>query len=312
MAIAVTMCKLLITMGIGFYLFKKNIFNERVNGGLSAMIVQIACPCIIINSVASVPHDNPEAVIRIFIAGILSYFLFIGLGYVFTGIMRVPKFLKGTYICMFVFANAAFMGFPVVQALFGDVAIFYVTIFNMPFNLFMFTLGPHYFKKDASLEDHPKPVKKTTLRDILNNGLIASVIALVIYFGNIQLPEAFYSVVSFVGNMTTPLSMICIGSSLAAVSMRQIREEKGVWIMLPLRLAVIPAIVWGFLHLFLSDPTLIAICTISTGMPVASLVAMVSGENKRQNQAAAIGVALSTICSMVTIPIMAALLTAGT
>ena len=272
MAIATTMCKLLIAMAIGFYLFKKDIFNKNVNSKLSAMVVQITCPCIIINSVATVPHDNPGMVWKLFIAGIIAYFLYIALGYVFTAVLRVPKFLKGTYICMFVFANSAFMGYPVVQALFGDMAIFYITIFNMPFNVFMFTLGTHYFKKDASLEDHPAPVEKTSIRQILNNGLLAGIAALVIYFANIQLPDIFYACVGFIGSITTPLSMILIGSSLAAVSIKQIVAEKGVWPMLPFRLLIIPLIIWGFMHLFTDDAQLIAICTIGAGMPVAAVM----------------------------------------
>lgn len=79
--------------------------------------------------------------------------------------------------------------------------------------------------------------------------------------------------------------------------------------VIPVRLVVIPLVTWCFLHLFISDTVLIAICTISSGMSVASLVAMMSVENKRQNQSATIGIALSTIVSMITIPIMAVLLT---
>jgi predicted permease len=242
---------------------------------------------------------------KLFFAGIIAYFLYMAMGYIFTAVLRVPKFLKGTYICMFIFANSAFMGYPVVQALYGDSAIFYITIFNMPFNVFMFTLGTHYFKKDASLEENAPEMPKTSLRQILNNGLLAGIAALLIYFLNIPLPEIFYSCVGFIGSITTPLSMILIGSSLAAVSRQQILTEKGVWPMLPFRLLVIPAIIWLFMHLFTNDPTLIAICAIGAGMPVASLVAMVSSPYPRQHRCADISVSISTICSMVTIPILA-------
>lgn len=122
------------------------------------------------------------------------------------------------------------------------------------------------------------------------------------------MPELFYSCVSFIGNITTPLSMILIGASMAGASFEEIRTEKGVWPMLPIRLGVIPLLTWFFLHLFTDDPVVINVCTIALGMPVASMVAMGSAEYERQNKAAAIGVSLSTICSLVTIPIMAVLL----
>ena len=298
-------------MVIGFYLFKKEILTQEVNAKLSAMIVQITCPCIILNSISTVSHDDPGLVVKLFFAGVIMYIIFPILARIITKIMRVPAHLRGTYMCMFIFSNNTFMGYPVVQALFGDSAIFYITIFNMPFNILFFSLALHYFKKDAAIESGNYTKEKLDIRKFINNGIIASIAALVIYFVNIPMPEIFYSCVGFIGNITTPLSMIIIGASMAAASLKEIRTEKGIWPMLPIRLGVMPLIVWLFMHLVTNDPNLISICTIGAGMPVASLVAMGSAPYPRQNKAASIGVAISTICSLVTIPIMAVLLGAN-
>ena len=311
MTIVITMCKLLFAMIIGFYLFKKGILNQEVNGKLSGFIVQITCPCIILNSISTVSHDNPGMVLKLFLAGVVMYVIFPCLAFLITKLMRVPAYLRGTYMCMFIFSNNSFMGYPVVQALFGDSAIFYITIFNMPFNILFFSLALHFFKKDAAIESGNYTKEKVNLRNFINNGIIASVAALVIYFVNIPMPEIFYSCVGFIGNITTPLSMIIIGSSMAAASLKEIKTEKGIWPMLPIRLGVMPLVVWLFMHLVTEDPMLISICTIGAGMPVASLVAMGSAPYPRQNKAASIGVAVSTLCSLVTIPIMAALLGAN-
>ena len=95
---------------------------------------------------------------------------------------------------------------------------------------------------------------------------------------------------------------------MAAASFGEIKKERGIWPMLPIRLAVMPVIVWFFMHLVTNDVTLINICTIGAGMPVASLVAMGAAPYPRQSRSASIGVAISTIVSLVTIPIMAVLL----
>lgn len=311
MTIVITMCKLLFAMVIGFYLFKKNILTREVNAKLSALIVEITCPCIILNSISTVSHDDPGLIVKLFLAGVVMYLIFPILARFFTKLMRVPAHLRGTYMCMFIFSNNTFMGYPVVQALFGDSAIFYITIFNMPFNILFFTLALHYFKKDAAIESGDYTPEKVDFRKFINNGIIASIAALIIYFANIPMPEIFYSCVRFVGNITTPLSMIIIGSSMAAASFRAIKTEKGIWPMLPIRLGVLPLIVWLFMHLVTKDLNLINICTIGAGMPVASLVAMGSAPYPTQNKAASIGVAVSTICSLVTIPIMAILLGAN-
>ncbi|MCD7921336.1 MAG: AEC family transporter [Clostridiales bacterium] len=311
MTIVTTMCKLLIAMVIGFYLFRKGVLNREVNAKLSAMIVQITCPCIILNSISTVSHDDPQMVLKLFLAGVVMYAIYPLLARLLTKIMRVPAYLRGTYMCMFIFSNNIFMGYPVVQALFGDSAIFYITIFNMPFNILFFTLALHYFRKDAAIEANNQKKGKMDLRSAINNGIIASVAALVIYFANLSLPDIFYECVGFIGNITTPLSMIIIGSSMAAASLKDIKTEKGIWPMLPVRLGVLPLLVWAFMHLWTGDPTIISICTIGAGMPVASLVAMGSAPYPRQNKAASIGVVVSTLCSLVTIPIMAVLLGAN-
>lgn len=311
MIIATTMAKLLFAMAIGFYLFKKGILNADTNARLSQVIVQITCPCIILNSISTVSHDNPQLVLKLFFAGIIMYIIFPLLAFLFTKLMRVPTHLRGTYMCMFIFSNNTFMGYPVVQALFGDSAIFYITIFNMPFNILFFTLALHYFKKDAALESGTYEKSKPDIRSLINNGIIAAIAALVIYFVNIPIPDIVYQCLGFVGNITTPLSMVIIGSSMAAASIKDIKTEKGIWPMLPIRLGVMPLIVWLFMHFVTTDVTLINICTIGAGMPVASLVAMGSSPYPRQNKLASIGVAVSTILSLVTIPIMSMLLGAN-
>ena len=152
MTIVTTMCKLLIAMLIGFYLFKKNILTKEVNAKLSSMIVQITCPCIILNSLSTVSHDDTGMVLKLFLAGVVMYVIFPILAWIITKIMRVPAHLRGTYMCMLIFSNNSFMGYPVVQALYGDSAIFYITIFNMPFSILFFSMGLHLLKKDAAIE----------------------------------------------------------------------------------------------------------------------------------------------------------------
>ena len=308
MTIATTMCKLLLAMVIGFFLFKKGILNTDTNKKISAMIVQVTCPCIILNSVSSVPHDDPGMVLKLFLAGVVLYVILPFLSLALVRLMRVPEHLRRTYMCMLIFSNNSFMGYPVVEALFGGSAIFYITIFNLPFSILFFSLGLRLLKKDSMVGQESAVQEKISIKSLINAGVVASLAALIIYFGNIPMPDMFYSCVSFIGGITTPLSMIIIGSSLAAVSLKEIKTEKGIWPMLPLRLVLMPVLVWLYMHLITKDPTLIGICTVGAGMPVASLVAMGAAPYERQSTCASIGVAVSTIVSLITIPIMAVIL----
>ncbi len=308
MTIITTMCKLLLAMIIGFYFGRKGILNAKTNANLSTVIVQITCPALIISSVTTVSHDNPQMVLKLFLAGIIVYAILPFFARAIVEILRVPAHLKGTFMCMFIFSNNMFMGYPVVQAIFGDSAIFYITIFNFPFNILYFSLGMHFLSKDAAIGAGEFKKEPFSLRKFMNNGIIAAIIALIIYFANIPIPGIVTECLNFVGGITTPLSMIIIGASIASASLKEIKGEKAVWPMLPIRLIVIPVLVWLFMHLFTNDPTLLGIVTVGAGMPVASLVAMGAAPYPRQSKAASIGVAVSTICSLVTIPVMIVIL----
>ena len=291
-------------MILGFFLMKRNILTQEVNTKLSAMILQVTCPCLILNSISTVSNDDPGKILKLFFAGIILYLLFPLIGLLFSRLIRVPAYLRGTYTCMFMFSNCSFMGFPVVQALYGDSAIFYVTIFNMPFNIIYFSLALYLFQLDAAMEHPGAQREKIHVKNFINAGIIASVAALLIFFLHIQLPDIFYTCTGFVGNITTPLSMILIGASLATASLGDIKSEKWVWPMLPLRLIVMPLFVWFAMHLVTDDPVLINTCAIDIGMPVASMVAMGTASYPKQGKSAAICVAVSTIVSLITIPLM--------
>ena len=88
MTIVTTMCKLLFAMLIGFYLFKKDILTKEVNAKLSSLIVQITCPCIILNSLSTVSHEDTGMILKLFLAGVVMYVIFPILSWIITKIMR--------------------------------------------------------------------------------------------------------------------------------------------------------------------------------------------------------------------------------
>lgn len=313
MAIVVTMCKLFAAMLIGYFLNKADILDERTSKHLSAMIVSIIMPLLIISSVAGIQGDSGE-VLKLFLAGVVCYGMFPVIAFLVVRLFRIPVNLRGTYMCMVIFSNNAFMGYPVVSALFGNSAIFYATIFNMMFNIMLFSLGIYLIRKDAGIdgekEEAPVIPKKRiyAIRQVLNNGVIASIIALVVYFSGVKLPGVISEPCGFIGNVCMPLSMMVIGSSIANYSLKEIFSEKKVYLITFVRLVLMPVLVYFAMHLFTDNMELIKIATITIGMPIASVVAMASAPYKNQGKAAAIAVVFTTLCSLITTPVMCLIL----
>ena len=304
MVIATTMCKLLLALMTGFYLYKKGIFTKETNRALSSMIAKITNPALMIYSLSTLKGDSTDAVIRLLLGGCVVYVLYVLIGWLFTRIFHIKKGLRGVYMSMILFANWGFMGFPVVQSLFGTSAIFYISIFNMPFNFLAYSLGLWLMGKDAEITGSGETFK-FDLKNLFSAGTISAVLVLVLFLANISLPDAVYECSEFIGNVTMPLAMIIIGASMAGSSFAEVKSEKGIVPLTIVRLVFLPAFVWCFMHLVTTDKTLINICTVGAGMPVGALTSMLSAQWPEQNKCTSINVAVTTVASMVTVPILA-------
>ena len=139
MVVFQTMLKLFLLLVLGFVLFKCHIFDEYTNKKISALIVNVASPMLIISSIAGVEGSNKSIVFLMIGAGILMYIGFIILGKIINRIFPFPKKDWPVYKCMVVFANTGFMGYPVLLDVFGQEAVFYASLIHMAFNFFVYT-----------------------------------------------------------------------------------------------------------------------------------------------------------------------------
>jgi predicted permease len=304
------MCKLFATLVTGFLLCKTGILDSQTREKLSQLIVTVTAPLLALSSVSSVTGNRDE-VLHFFLMGVLFYLFFPMIGWLVTRLLRIPKGLRGTYTCMVVFSNTAFMGYPVVSALFGDAAIFYTMIFHMPFNLLFYSFGMRMIFRDISDGEEKAGLRKNPrqmLRQVMNNGMIAAVLALILYFSRLPLPVVVNETCHFIGDTTMPLSMLVIGGGIAGYSWKEIFADKNVYLITLIRLAVMPCLGYLVIRLFVDSELLVRIVTITMGMPIASLVAMATTPYPRQGKEAAISVVFTTLCSMVSIPVLSLLL----
>lgn len=299
MNIIITMSKLLLAMILGFYLNKRKILTSDINKKLSTMILEVTMPIVILCSAASMSGDDKSAVLFLLVAGLILYSILpvVSLGIV--KLLRLPKDCEGVYRCMFIFSNCSFMGYPVAEAFYGESAILYMTIFNFGFNILFFTYGIYLIAKDAGETKQFQP------KQLLHPGTLAAIAALILCFLNISIPELVLEPLQFVGNITMPLSMLVIGANMGDYPFDEIFKDKKMYIVTAIRLLILPAIMALIISRFTDNIMVIGVTTLTMGMPVAASVAMGSGAYEKQGKVGSIGVAFSTIMSMITLPIIA-------
>jgi predicted permease len=303
MVIINTMFVLFITLILGFFLNKINIIDESTNKKLSTLIIKVTCPALVINSVTSDNLQGSKAdIFYIFIIGIIIYCILPFIAFVFTKLIRIEKDKSGTYQFMFIFANTSFMGFPIVQSLFGEEAIFYTSILHMGFNILAFSYGIYLISKDG------KKDAEFDARKLINPGIISALLALIIYFTEIKLPDFLVKTLASVGSITTPLSMLVLGASIATIPTKDIMKEKKIYLLTIIRLIIMPILAYFIFDRITDNSLLIGVGTITIGMPVASMAVMLANEYEGKTNIAAIGVLVTTASSVVSIPLISYLL----
>lgn len=295
---------LFILILIGFLAFRIGFINRTGVSGLSSLLVNISLPCLIIESmqvqVTGSLIGNMETIILI---ELLVYGLSFCCAFLVPYLLGGSIFEAGVFRFMLIFSNLGFMGYPVAQTLFGPESLFYVTLINIPFGLLVFTVGVFLLRPDI-MHDHD-------MKRIFTPGLIASLVGLLFFFTGFDIPSPVSDSLSLLGSVTTPLAMIVIGALLSTLPIGSMFGDIRIWVISLFRLIIIPLAVLWILKPYISDPLLLGVPVILAAMPVAANTVLLAEEYGVNAELASKGVFLSTILSLLSIPVMAMLIGMG-
>lgn len=300
MVVFQTMLKLFLLLVLGFVLFKCHIFDEYTNKKISALIVNVASPMLIISSIAGVEGNDKNIVFLMIGAGILMYIGFIILGKIINRIFPFPKKDWPVYECMVVFANTGFMGYPVLLDVFGQEAVFYASLIHMAFNFFVYTYAIMCLTKGDDSEF------KLNFKQLLTPGIVLIFIGILIYLFDIQLPSVLMDTVNSVGSLTAPLSMMMIGSSLAVYPIKDSFTDWRSYVFAFVRLIIVPFVTMIVCRLLHINPYYANITIITNAMPVGSMVLMLATQYNANVKIVTRNIVVSTLLSVITIPIVVA------
>lgn len=302
--IVTVMMKLFMIMALGFLLNKAGIIDKHTNTRLSGLISKITAPLLIISSVLSSSPDNRMGILKVLGAGFLMYVVLILFAKLICTLFRFPKKDRPLYECMLVFSNNSFMGFPVLQSLLGDEAIFYSAMIHFSFNVLIFSYGINNIAKCSGKEG----TAKFEIKNLLNPGFILTAVALLIYLSGFRSDGIIYDTVYMVGNVTSPLSMIVLGASLAMYPIRESISDWRSYAFSVVRLFVIPLMTFAICRLLRINDFYTTIVTVTNAMPVASLVLMLGNQAEIDTRVIIRNIFVTTVLATVTVPILVTIL----
>lgn len=294
------MITLSLLMLTGFFANRFGILGRDAQKWMSKLIINITCPALILSSVTTSQRlENNRMVLIIFGAAIAYYLIlpFLAKGCVLAG----PRNRRSEYTCMLIYSNLGFMGIPVANAVLGKEAILYISIFMAIFNISIFSYGIILLGGTGG--------GKLQFKKMINPGTVSAVAAVLLYLGSISIPTLLLEPITAMGNTTTPLAMMVIGASLANGKVRDLFTEKSMILFTVLRLLGLPLLAWGVCQILgVQDRLLAGALILISGMPVASNTVMLCTELNRDGDYIAKGLLISTLASVVTIPLISMLL----
>ena len=311
-SIFAAMIQLFLILIVGWVGHKTKVFPAETQAALTKLVVYITTPCTILYSVLN--NSNLPGVgvmVELLLMSTACYFVVAALSLLAVKLLRIQPGSRGAYVCMLLFTNCGFIGFPVVQAIFGSDAVLYAAILNIPFYPFLYTLGVYLLSKDAADRGLGQTEIALSWKTFVSPCMIASVAAIVLALTGLKFPAVLTQTIGTIGNITTPGALLVIGISIAKQPLKQMLGNAKIYLMSALRLIVLPVLIWAVLHLFLHDATILSVIVVTFAMPTATMVSMLADEYGSDQPATVQGVFLTTLFSMVTIPILMSVLMAG-
>lgn len=304
------MVELFLIIIIGYVSTKLGVITKEIKAGLAKLILNIAIPCTIISSVANSEHiPSGKQIITLLLVSGSSYIVLFILSKITALIMGARGIQKGAVEFGIMFSNVGFIGFPVTQAIFGTEALLYTTMFNMPFNLLCYSLGVSMLNGKNLTETNKEINWKHTMKLIFTPAMVSSLVAVIMALTKFQGPAMIGDTLEMVGNITTPGALLVIGSSLSEIPVKAMFNNVRAYVFTLMSVVVTPLVMYCIYRPFTaSDPMLLGVCVIISAMPVATAGTMLCVEYGGDERFMAQITFLTTLASVVTIPLMALIL----
>lgn len=294
-----------ILIGIGMILFRRRLLSEEGSKQISGLIINVTNPALLI---CSALDDGPKASLRdlgIALAAYAAVFaILIAVGFLLPCLLRVPKDLHYAYQMLTVFGNVGFIGIPLASAVLGSESLIFVSIFNLLFNLLIYTLGISLLQRAAGQAEKEVTIPSSCrLQKLVNAGTVSAAVTVIFYLGNFHVPTVISSALSYTGRATTLLSMLVLGVSIAQIAPKEIFSHPKLYLFTLLRQILVPIGCILFMGSLIDNRLILNTMLLMVAVPAANMPLMLAKQLDMETDSISQGIILTTILSLVTVPV---------
>ena len=284
---------------LGIACRKRGLFDDHTRGKLTDFTLMVTLPCMVFDSF-HMPFD---------LAALYRGGLALAIAFVMAGVAlaagkvlyrRMPPGERCVMQYGTLVTNSGFAGLPVVAGAYGEEGLFLASLFVIPTRILMWSAGISLFEREGDRWQRAKKV-------LLNPSIIAVALGLARMVLQLPLPAFVDTAIGHVGDCTSPIAMALVGAILADVEVRDVAEPKAGYLILVRQLAL-PALCLAGLKLLGVDTLTTGVSVALTGMPIGSTTAILAQKYGADARFASKCVFLSTLSSLVTVPLLTLLL----
>lgn len=290
------MLSLLLMIGTGCLMTRKGMLDEHTSGQVSKMVVNVFNPLLFFSSAANaVGSIALDTMLQISLIAVGMFVFFIIAGMILTPFFDKDTDQRKIYQMMFVFSNLGFIGIPVVNSILGSEYVVYVTEFLVVYNIFFYTYGITVMDGSFSL---------SSLKTMVNPGMVCSVLAMAVILLGIQVPEFIKTAATYLGNAASPLALVLVGFSLMHADIKSILKETRLYLFSLIKLLILPLLMLPVLRMVTDDAAVISVCMVMFGMPVGNMILMLGNERGIDGTTCGAAIILSTVLCVFTVPVI--------
>lgn len=292
---------------LGFIMGTKKIVAHSSINDITNILIDVSIPCtIVVSLIRPFSQRLIGDTIKVCLCILIFHLVMTGISYGLSKILKVDKLKQGSWIFALVFSNNAFIGYPLMYALYGNDGLFLMAMGNIVQNILIFSIGVKMTNLNYGKDEHVR------LRNIIiTKQNIAVVIGLIIFFTQIAIPKPLVTLITYVSNLTVPLSMIVVGLSLSRYDVRNMFTDGEVYRLTAIRMVIIPIIMllaYKGLGINANKDLPLAILYFTAVLPAPAFTTIMAERYNTSIEFSSKCVFITTIISIITVPVLAGML----
>lgn len=287
---------------IGFICIKTKYLTPDIKNAVSKLIIRVTLPLLMITSLTKLTLDSEKIVNSIvtfvfalviigilYLAGILSAKLF-----------RLEKAKSTVHTCMTCFGNVVFIAYPLIQALYGDEGLLYAALFAFANDCWLWSIGVYTLSgTHNSGGSFAKNMKR-----LITPSSIGFIISLFMLITGLRFTGIVKDVLTNTGGITTYLSMLFIGMTLAEVDFKHIYKHISLFAIVAVKMLIIPTLLIFALKYIPIDTVVKDVLILQAGIPTSTVLVILTADYGADTNYSAEGVFITTLLSLVTLPLL--------